>query len=148
MRFLKFVAALAAAALLHFAGARLLPNFSLAVDLVLLVVALEARHGNPVAGMFAGLAAGLLADGLSGGPFGLYGFADTAVGFGIARAAQQLVVQRRAVRPARPGLLRVEQPVEPQVAAVAHPVPEVGVDTGFERALGHRRRAGNRGNAV
>ncbi len=94
MRFLKFVAALAAAALLHFAGARLLPNFSLAVDLFLLVVALEARHGNPVAGMFAGLAAGLLADGLSGGPFGLYGFADTAVGFGIARAAQQLVVQR------------------------------------------------------
>ena len=59
MRFLKFVAALAAAALLHFAGARLLPNFSLAVDLFLLVVALEARHGNPVAGMFAGLAAGL-----------------------------------------------------------------------------------------
>ena len=84
MRFLKFVAALAAAALLHFAGARLVPNFSLAVDLFLLVVALEARHGSPLAGMFAGLAAGLLADGLSGGPYGMYGFANTAVGFGIA----------------------------------------------------------------
>lgn len=94
MQFLKFVAALAAAALLHFAGARLLPHFSLAVDLFLLVVALEARHGSPLTGMFAGLAAGLLADGLSGGPYGLYGFADTAVGFGIALAAQQLVVQR------------------------------------------------------
>ena len=94
MRFLKFVAALAAAALLHFAGARLLPDFSLAVDLFLLVVALEARHGSPLAGMFAGLAAGLLADGLSGGPYGMYGFANTAVGFGIALAAQQLVVQR------------------------------------------------------
>ncbi len=94
MRFLKFVAGLGLAALLHFAGARLIPNFSQAVDLFLLVVALEARHGSPVAGMFAGLAAGLLADGLSGGPFGLHGFADTAVGFGIARAAQQLVVQR------------------------------------------------------
>lgn len=94
MRFLKFVAGLALAALLHFAGARVIPDFSQAVDLFLLVVALEARHGSPMAGMFAGLAAGLLADGLSGGPYGLYGFADTAVGFGIARAAQQLVVQR------------------------------------------------------
>lgn len=94
MRFAKFVAGLGLAAVLHFAGARLLPNFAQAVDLFLLVVALEARHGSPVSGMFAGLAAGLLADGLSGGPFGLYGFADTAVGFGIARAAQQLVVQR------------------------------------------------------
>ena len=94
MRFLRFVAALAAAALLHFAGAHLVPNFSRAVDLFLLVVALEARHGNPLSGMFAGLAAGLLADGLSGGPYGLYGFADTAIGFGIALAAQQLVVQR------------------------------------------------------
>ena len=61
MRFLKFVAALAVAALVHFAGARLLPDFALAVDLFLLVVALEARHGSPVTGMFAGLAAGLLA---------------------------------------------------------------------------------------
>ena len=94
MRLLKFIAGLALAALLHFVGARLLPDFSQAVDLFLLVVALEARHGRPIAGMFAGLAAGLLADGLSGGPYGLYGFADTAVGFGIALAAQQLVVQR------------------------------------------------------
>lgn len=94
MQFVRFVLALAAAALLHFAGARLVPGFGLAVDLFLLVAALEARHGNPLAGMFAGLAAGLLADGLSGGPYGLFGFADTAVGFGIARAAQQLVVQR------------------------------------------------------
>jgi rod shape-determining protein MreD len=94
VQFLKFVAALAVAALLHFAGARLFPDFALAVDLFLLVVALEARHGNPLTGMFAGLAAGLLADGLSGGAYGLYGFANTAVGFGIARAAQQLVVQR------------------------------------------------------
>ena len=45
--------------------------------------------------MFAGLVAGWSRDALSGGPFGLYGFADTAVGYGTARAAQQLVVQRR-----------------------------------------------------
>lgn len=94
MRFAKFLAALAAAALLHFVGSRLWPGFPRAADLLLLVAMLEARHGKPVAGMFAGLASGLLADGLSGGPFGLFGFANTVVGYGTARAAQQLVVQR------------------------------------------------------
>jgi len=90
----RFLAGLAAAALVHVVGTHLTPWFPLAVDLFLLVTILEARHGRPVGGMLAGLAAGLAADGLSGGPYGLFGFADTAVGYGIARAAQQLVVQR------------------------------------------------------
>lgn len=90
----RFLAALAAATLLHFAGVALAPGFVLAADLFLLVTILEARHGRPASGMLAGLVAGLVADGLTGGPFGLFGFADTAVGYGVARAAQQLVVQR------------------------------------------------------
>lgn len=94
MPFVKFLAGLALAAFLHVVGTRLIPVFPLAVDLFLLAAILEARHGRPLGGIFAGLAAGLAADGLTGGPFGLYGFADTAVGYGIARAAQQLVVQR------------------------------------------------------
>lgn len=94
MRFAKFLGALAAAALLHFAGSRLWPGFPRAVDLFLLVAALEARHGRPAIGMFAGLASGLLADALAGGPFGMHGFANTVVGYGIASAAQRLVVQR------------------------------------------------------
>lgn len=94
MRLARFLAALAAAALLHFVGAKAWPAFPRAVDLFLLVAMLEARHGRPLVGMFAGLASGLLADGLSGGPYGLHGFANTAVGYGTARAAQQLVVQR------------------------------------------------------
>lgn len=94
MRLARFLGGLAIAALLHFLGTQIWPAFPRAVDLFLLAAALEARHGRPVAGMFAGLASGLLADGLSGGPFGLHGFANTAVGYGTARAAQQLVVQR------------------------------------------------------
>jgi rod shape-determining protein MreD len=94
MRLLRFLAGLAFAALLHFVASRIWPGFPRAVDLFLLAAMLEARHGRPVAGMFAGLASGLLADGLSGGPYGLHGFANTAVGYGTARAAQQLVVQR------------------------------------------------------
>ncbi len=94
MRLARFLGALVAAAILHFIGSRIWPGFPRAVDLFLLVAALEARHGQPVIGMFAGLASGLVADGLSGGPFGLHGFANTVVGYGTARAAQQLVVQR------------------------------------------------------
>lgn len=94
MAFVKFLAGLAVAALLHLIGTRATPLFPLAVDLFLLTAILEARHGRPLGGMLAGLAAGLAADGLTGGPYGLYGFADTAVGYGVARAAQQLVVQR------------------------------------------------------
>jgi rod shape-determining protein MreD len=94
VRLARFLGALAVAALFHFIGSRIWPGFPRAIDLFLLVTALEARHGQPVVGMFAGLASGLLADALSGGPFGLHGFANTAVGYGIATAAQQLVVQR------------------------------------------------------
>lgn len=94
MRFLKFLGAMAAAALLHFLGSRLWPAFPQAADLFLLVAALEARHGNPATGMFAGLACGWTTDALTGGPFGLFGVADTVVGYFTARAAQQLVVQR------------------------------------------------------
>lgn len=94
MAFARFLAALAVAVLLHLAGTRVEPLFPLAVDLFLLVALLEARHGRPSGAMLAGLAAGLVADGLTGGPYGLFGFANTAVGYGVARAAQQLVVQR------------------------------------------------------
>jgi len=90
----RFFAGLLAAALLHFVGTRLFPAFPRATDLFLLVAVLEARRGHPVGGMLAGLAAGLAADGVTGGPYGLFGFADTAVAFGVAAAARQLVVQR------------------------------------------------------
>ncbi len=44
--------------------------------------------------MLAGLAAGLVTDTLTGGLYGMYGFADTIVGYGAAFAAQRLVIQR------------------------------------------------------
>lgn len=95
MRFARFALGLAAAALLHFAGTRATASFPLAADLFLVVTVLVARAGRPVEAMFAGLVCGWTADALSGLPFGLHGLADTVVGFGTARVAQQLVVQRR-----------------------------------------------------
>jgi rod shape-determining protein MreD len=91
---LRVFAGLVAAAILHFVGVELFEAFPRAVDLFLLVAVLEARRGQPAVGMLAGLAAGLLTDGITGGPYGLFGFADTAVAYGVAAAARQLVVQR------------------------------------------------------
>lgn len=92
----RFAAALAVAALIAVAGARVSPLFPLAVDPFLLVAVVVARSGRPLPAMFGGTAAGWAADALSGGPFGLFGLADGVIAYGTARAAQQLVVQRRS----------------------------------------------------
>ena len=94
MRSLRFAAALVVATLLHVAGARLFPDFSSAIDLFLLIVVFNALDGNTLAGMLGGLAAGLVTDALTGGPFGIHGLADTIIGYGTAYAVQRLVIQR------------------------------------------------------
>jgi rod shape-determining protein MreD len=94
VRALKFLAALAVALLVHLVGARLWADFPRVVDVFLVVVVLHALDGESLPAMFGGLVAGLLHDALSGGLYGLYGFADTLVGYGTARLAQRLVIQR------------------------------------------------------
>ena len=94
MRGLKYGLGLSAAVLIHLAGVSLFDGFSLVVDLFLVVTLFNAMGGNLVGGLFGGLAAGLVTDTLSGGLYGLYGFADTIVGYGAAFAAQRLVIQR------------------------------------------------------
>jgi rod shape-determining protein MreD len=96
MRSLRFAAAVAVAVLLHVAGVSLFSQFSLAVDFFLVIVVFNALDGNSAAGMLGGMVAGLITDGLSGGYFGLFGIADTVIGYGTAIAAQRLVIQRAA----------------------------------------------------
>ena len=94
MRGLKFAAGLLAAVLLHVAGVGLFDGFFRATDLFLVVVLFTALGGSLMGGMFGGLVAGLVTDTLTGGLYGMYGFADTIVGYGAAFAAQRLVIQR------------------------------------------------------
>ncbi|MGB5296477.1 MAG: rod shape-determining protein MreD [Thermoanaerobaculia bacterium] len=96
MRSLRFAIALAVATLLQVAGVSLFPQFSLAVDFFLVIVVFNAMDGNSAAGMFGGTVAGLVTDGLTGGYFGLFGIANTVVGYGTAITAQRLVIQRPA----------------------------------------------------
>lgn len=94
MRGLKFAAGLIAASLLHFGGASLWGGFFLILDLFLVLTLFNALDGDLTAGMLGGLAAGLVADVLTGGLFGLHGFADTILGYGAAFASQRLAIQR------------------------------------------------------
>jgi rod shape-determining protein MreD len=90
----KLLLGFAAALLVHLVGARLSQDFPRLVDVFLVVVALHAFSGNSLSGLLVGLAVGLVHDTLTGGLYGLHGFADTIVGYGTARLAQRLVIQR------------------------------------------------------
>ena len=94
MRALRFAAFLAAALAVHFLGTYLFASFPVAFDVFLVVAVFHALDGKLVAGLLGGAAAGLLTDTLTGGPWGLFGIADTLVGYGTALAALRLVIQR------------------------------------------------------
>jgi rod shape-determining protein MreD len=87
-------AAVALAILAHFVGMALLPGAARLVDFLLVVVVLYALTGRSLSALLLGLAVGLFYDSLATGPFGLFGFADTIVGYAAARIAQRLVIQR------------------------------------------------------
>ena len=95
MHALKFFAGLIAAVLLHLALMKLWPDLARVVDVFLVVAVLNGLGGNSLAGLFAGLLVGLVHDSLNHSTsFGLFGFADTIVGYSTARLAQRLVIQR------------------------------------------------------
>lgn len=94
MRSPRVLVGLVAAVLLHLVGMRLFPTLAGLVDLFLVVVVLNALEGNSLSALALGLAAGLIHDSLTSGPLGLFGFADTVIGYVVARLAQRLVIQR------------------------------------------------------
>ena len=94
MQSVKLLAATLLAALVHFVGVRLWPDFARAIDVFLVVVALQGLEGSSLSALLAGMLVGLLQDTLTSGPFGLFGFADTIIGYVTARLAQRLVIQR------------------------------------------------------
>lgn len=94
MRVLKFLTALVAIICLQLLGSWLYPSFPRAFDLFLILTVLCALRGISTNGMLGGMVAGLTADALSAGPYGLFGFANTLIGYTTARVSQRLVIQR------------------------------------------------------
>jgi rod shape-determining protein MreD len=98
MIFVRFLVALLLAYLVQLVGLRATPHFTLVVDPFLVVLVWFSMRTNPVLAQLFGAGAGLVQDGLAGGFFGLHAFANTLVGYGVALAAQRVVVGQQAVR--------------------------------------------------
>jgi rod shape-determining protein MreD len=94
LRLARYVASLLVALLVHTLGVWLIPEYGRAVDLFLVLTVLYGLRGDSLGGLAGGLTAGLVEDVLTAGPFGLHGFANTLVGYGAARLAQRLVIER------------------------------------------------------
>ena len=88
MRALKLLAALAAALLAHLFLVALLPPVARVLDPFLLAIAYTAMSGRVGWSATSGAIVGLVHDALSGGLYGLHGFAGTAVAFVMARTAR------------------------------------------------------------
>jgi rod shape-determining protein MreD len=96
--FVKVLGALLAAYLVQLVGTSVSPLFPRVVDPFLLVLVWYSLRTGPVGAELLGTATGLLQDSLAGGLFGLHAFADTLVGYGVALAAQRVVVGQQAAR--------------------------------------------------
>lgn len=94
MRLGRFLAALVAAAAVQALGLHLYSGFFVAIDLFLVVAVYFSLDDPPVASMLRGTAAGLVQDALTGGLFGLHGFADTFVAWAASRLRQRVVIQQ------------------------------------------------------
>ena len=98
MTLVRILLALVAALGVHVAGTALWSGFPLLFDPFLVVVVFFGLRLGPVSAQLLGLAAGLVLDGFSGSPWGLHGFAGTLIGYGVAVAAQRVVVGQMGVR--------------------------------------------------
>ena len=98
MIFVRFLLALAAAYLAQLLGIALTPHFPRFVTPFLVVAVWFAMRSSPVLAQLLGAVTGLVEDSLTGGLFGLHAFADTLAAYGVALAAQRVVVGQQAVR--------------------------------------------------
>lgn len=93
-RVLVFVLGAAVATLLHVVGVYAFAGFPAAVDLFLVLAVMNSLGTTLGWSTVGGSAAGLARDALSGGPYGLHGFADTLVAHLTARLQERLVIQQ------------------------------------------------------
>ena len=91
---LRFLAGLVVAAAIHALCSRLPGRAGLWIDPFLIFVLYHSLRHGPSSSAVAGSAAGLTHDALSGGLFGLHGFAGTAIAYAAATVRQRFVIQQ------------------------------------------------------
>jgi rod shape-determining protein MreD len=92
--FFLFLAGLLLATALQVLLVRILPPTAYLLDLLFLLALFFSMMVSPAAGMVGATVAGLLRDTLSGGPYGLHGFANTLVVVVVGKLRQRLVIQQ------------------------------------------------------
>ena len=93
----SFVGWLLLALLGHMLLLRISPDSSRWVDLLVVVIVLNALSGGPAGAMLGGSLAGLAEDALAGLVYGLHGFAGTLTGFLVQQGSRLLSVQHGAM---------------------------------------------------
>jgi len=131
VRALRFVGALVAALVAHLLLVALGPMAGVVVDPFVVCIAFYALDGRLLGAGLAGCLAGLTEDLVSGGLFGLYGFAGTLVGFVAGRGAQLLSLDRRRFVALLFALAAVVQQISVQlvllILGVQQEAPPIGV---------------------
>ena len=94
MRALRILLALAGALVVRLVLVGAAPEAARVVDPFLIVIVFQAMSGDVGVAVMAGALVGLTQDAVSGGLYGLHGFAGTVVGFVLARAARFLTLQK------------------------------------------------------
>ena len=94
MRVLRFFLALVAALVVHLVLVGAEPQASRVFDPFLIVIVFQAMRGDIVFAMVSGALVGLTQDAVSGGLYGLHGFAGTVVGYVLAGAVRFLSLQK------------------------------------------------------
>ncbi len=94
MGLLRWLFGLLLATAAYLIGLRLWPEIVSILDPFLILVVYHSLDREPAWGVLGGSATGLAHDALTGGIFGLHGFANTLVAFISARMQQRFVMQQ------------------------------------------------------
>lgn len=91
---LRFAVGLVLAAGIHILSLRIDPGITTVVDSFLILTVYHSLRHGPGWSAVGGTITGLTADALTGGLYGLFGFANTLVAYLSARVQQRFVVQQ------------------------------------------------------
>lgn len=94
MKLARFLVGCALATALQLLGLHLFGSAFAVFDLLLVVALYNAIDNTPVPSLFGGSFAGLIQDALTGGLFGLHGFALTLAAWLVAVLRQRLTIQK------------------------------------------------------
>ncbi|MEM7052311.1 MAG: rod shape-determining protein MreD [Acidobacteriota bacterium] len=124
MRPSRYLAALVIVLLVHSIALRLAPSLVVYLDFFAILVVLNGLDGDSLGGLLGGLVAGLIQDSLTVGLFGLYGCANTLIGYAAAKVVQRLVIERAiGVLPLVAGAVLAQQLIVLGLTAILLPSP-------------------------